>query len=697
MFEYQKLNQQVWDSFTITNNAKNLETETHDKILKFLEDILEGIQHKAGLVYAPINNLHHDNHWATSNLSPQFQHQIDTQEGEIPQLLKQIIINNEIPDVFPDGIALISPIKYASELLGLFVIEGDSITDAELNTIYIKSESLSEKLYLTKLRSDLEEYKQEITALKSITRTQTAGNDINSIQIEIINSIRSIFNAEEVFLIEFNKDNSNLGIKKHLGLQNNWLSQEGIIMEEGLIWQSVFSKRIIEILDVQTNTLYNPNFDGVQGILVQTLVIIPLQSDGRIAGTLVLINTPSIPLIEERKDLLHAMTSALNNAMENINLFQQLKISNESLETSRWELLNSRNTLRALFDSIPASMYIIDQKFILQAINMSRANRINQPPNKLVGGNCYEKLYGLSEPCPGCRILETYITGRTTSRIHRQWMDDESFLEWEITTYPIQNEDNVPIQAILIEQDVTDKRNLETNLIQSEKLAAVGQLAAGVAHEINNPLAAIIANAQLLLREIPEDDQNIRDSLHLIEVAGSRASQVVKNLLGFARKEQYNFEHIHINETINNALSLVQHEINSRSILIKLDLSNNMPMATASKDHLQGVWINLIMNAIDSFENVPGEILISTKFVEDKFLISVSDNGKGISPEKLNRIFEPFFTTKSVGRGTGLGLSVCHRIIKKHGGLISVESIPNKGTKFTVTLPASPKFKITSN
>ncbi len=375
--------------------------------------------------------------------------------------------------------------------------------------------------------------------------------------------------------------------------------------------------------DVQTNSLFNPNFDGVQGILVQTLIIIPLQMEGRISGALTLINTPPTLMIEDRKDLLLAMTSALMNAMENNNLFQQLKISNENLETSRWELLNSRNTLRALFDSIPASMYIIDQKFILQAINMSRANRINQPPNKLVGGNCYEKLYGLSEPCPGCRVLETYITSRATTRIHRQWMDDERFVEWEITTYPIQNEENIPIQAILIEQDVTDKRNLETNLIQSEKLAAVGQLAAGVAHGINNPLAAIIANAQLLLREIPEADQNTRDSLHLIEVAGSRASQVVKNLLGFARKEQYNFEHVHLNETVYNALSLVQHEINSRSIQIKLDLSTNMPLATASKDHLQGVWINLIMNAIDAFEKEPGEIFISTKFNEYK-LLSVS-------------------------------------------------------------------------
>ena len=697
MFEYQTLNKKIWESYPSSNPKNNLAAEMQELILNFMRSLLSDIQRTSAIIYFPAPGLNPENHWFYENPSPQFLQQIDLLQGEIPDLSKQFFNGHKPIENFPAGITLVVPFKFRSEILGVLMIEGEQLSKDAVKLINQQVNLFAEKLHQTLIETELDAQRLEIAALKNVTRTQSSGYDINAVQINIINNIRSIFKSEEVFLIEFNKDNANLGIKKHLGLQNNWLSQESLVMEEGLIWQSVFSKKIVEVTDVQKNSLFNPNFDGLAGILVQSIIIIPLAADGQILGALTLINSLQPQMDNERKDLLLAMTAALSNAMVSFNLFQQLKISNENLKVSRMELLNSRNTLRTLFDSIPASMYIIDQKYNLLAINMSRANRAKQPPNKLVGGICYEKLFGLSEPCSGCRILETYDTLRSTSRIHRQWMDDERFIEWEISTYPIQSDEDVPGQAILIEQDVTDKRNLESNLIQSEKLAAVGQLAAGVAHEINNPLAAIIANAQLMLREVPEENKDLRESLKLIEVAGSRASQVVKNLLGFARKEQYDFERIDLNETIHNALSLVQHEINSRSINIILDLNTHLPLATASKDHLQGVWVNLIMNAIDAFDKKPGEIFISTKFNDDKFIISVIDNGKGISQEKLNRIFEPFFTTKSAGRGTGLGLSVCHRIIKKHGGLISVESKVDQGTKFTISLPASLSFKVTSD
>ena len=228
---------------------------------------------------------------------------------------------------------------------------------------------------------------------------------------------------------------------------------------------------------------------------------------------------------------------------------------------------------------------------------------------------------------------------------------------------------------------------MEANLIQSEKLAAVGQLAAGVAHEINNPLSAVIANAQLLRRDMPNDAVDAMESVELIETAGLRASQVVRNLLGFARKEQYDFLAIDLNETILNALSLVKHEAVTRSMDIEMDLAEDMPMIHASKDHLQSVWINIILNALDSMQPGKGSILIKSTYANDEFKVKISDNGVGIAPEKVSRIFEPFFTTKDPGRGTGLGLSICHRIVKQHGGIIQVDSLSGTGTKFTISLP----------
>jgi two-component system NtrC family sensor kinase len=306
----------------------------------------------------------------------------------------------------------------------------------------------------------------------------------------------------------------------------------------------------------------------------------------------------------------------------------------------------------------------------------------------LVGKKCYEQLYNRSDPCPACRVMETITSANITSRFSREWLDPDKFIEWEITTFPIQEKNNLPHQVIIFEEDVTEKRNLEANLIQSEKLAAVGQLAAGVAHEINNPLAAIIANAQILLREMRNGDPDTLDAIRLIETAGIRASQVVSNLLSIARKEKkYEFELLSLNETITGALSLVHHEVVNHSIEILTDLQEEMPEIVASKNHIQGVWINMIVNSIDAIDKENGRITISSRYVDHEFRIVITDNGKGIPEDQLTRIFEPFYTTKVAGKGTGLGLSVCLRVIKEHQGSIQVESQAGKGSRFTIILP----------
>jgi two-component system NtrC family sensor kinase len=266
--------------------------------------------------------------------------------------------------------------------------------------------------------------------------------------------------------------------------------------------------------------------------------------------------------------------------------------------------------------------------------------------------------------------------------------DESGAQEWEIGAYPIRDQDGQVIQAILLEQDVTERRRLESILAQSEKLAAIGQLAAGVAHEINNPLTAIIANAQMLHRELPTDS-DLQESVDLIARAGARATQVVRNLLDFARKEQYHLGLTDINETLQRAIELVQHEILARGVKLDFKPDPKLPAILASQDHLQSVWLNLLLNAIDSLDKSPGQIKIAARQIGDEIHISVNDNGKGISPERLMRIFEPFYTTKEAGRGTGLGLSVCHRIVKQHNGQIHVESQVGTGSEFMVVLPMS--------
>ena len=369
-----------------------------------------------------------------------------------------------------------------------------------------------------------------------------------------------------------------------------------------------------------------------------------------------------------------------------------MKISLAKLEARHIELLNSRNNLRTMFDNIPNSIYIVDTSYKIQIINNIRSSRLNKKPNNLVGKTCYEVLFDRKSPCTACKVGETWRDGQITNRVWREWTSSETYLDWEIHTYPIYDEMHFPVQAIIFEEDITEKRNLEANLIQSEKLAAVGQLAAGIAHEINNPLAAIIANAQILLQETPKENVDGIESLKLIETAGIRASQVVRNLLSISRKEMLDFEPIDINTSVKNALTLIQHELIKRPIRVIPELAANLPPILAQQDHLQGVWINLMMNAVDAISSTDrsdGLLIVKTWSSDTEIHVSISDNGSGIEPEKVKKVFEPFYTTKSTGRGTGLGLSVCMRVIKEHQGNISVESQPGQGTRFLISLPIS--------
>ena len=281
----------------------------------------------------------------------------------------------------------------------------------------------------------------------------------------------------------------------------------------------------------------------------------------------------------------------------------------------------------------------------------------------------------------------TLQTGQSTSRQKRTWNKDDTASDWEVNCYPINNTRGKTIQAVIVEQDITEKRQMEAELLQNEKLVATGQLAASVAHEINNPLAAIIANAQILLKDIPPENQDLIESVKLIELAGLRASHVVKNLLGLARKEEYEFAPMDINESIQDVLSMLSHEFVARPIAIRFERGQNLPPIIASREHLASIWINLLMNSIEAIEGESGSIEINTFYDEGHFYVLIRDSGIGIPEEQLGRIFEPFYTTKSHGRGTGLGLSVVNRIVKAHSGSIQVDSEVGKGTTFTVILP----------
>ena len=245
-----------------------------------------------------------------------------------------------------------------------------------------------------------------------------------------------------------------------------------------------------------------------------------------------------------------------------------------------------------------------------------------------------------------------------------------------------------------------EAEQLGRQLMQAGKLAAIGQLSAGVAHEINNPLAIVLTERQLLLDaakkrpfQTPEFESQLSDSTAQIEVQVQRCKRITQNLLRFSRRTESVLETVDINRFIREVIELMEREARANGISFFADLYEKLPPLISDPSQLQQVFLNIITNAIDAHDGKPyGSIRIKTQpdYSKEGIQITFTDTGAGIAPEHLEKIFDPFFTTKPVGKGTGLGLSICYSIIQQLGGHITVHSDPGQGTEFVLFIPTHP-------
>jgi signal transduction histidine kinase/CheY-like chemotaxis protein/GAF domain-containing protein len=404
--------------------------------------------------------------------------------------------------------------------------------------------------------------------------------------------------------------------------------------------------------------------------------------------------------------LLQVVAGRVAAAIENARLFTEV-------ESGRRMILESHNTLQTLFDGILEGIYIVDRGEKVLAANRTQAGWAGVGVDELVGLPA-ERAFPTSR-CSLPLIRETFETGNRASRTERRRMADGRWTEWEIATYPIRSAQDRPMSSdrgmrisssdgehgstgevsdqgvdrvVVVVRDVTEQRVLEASLIQSEKLAALGTLAAGIAHEINNPMAILSTNAQILREEIPPSHP-CYDSVELIERASERASKIARNLLDFSRFEEFDMMPTDVNASIREAISLVESRLRRARIQVLTRLDPDLPITLASPHHLQAVWLNLLMNAHDAIQELDreGRVRVISQRHDDRIAVHIADNGVGIPRDQIKRIYDPFFTTKGPGKGTGLGLFTCYRTVVRHGGEIRVDSRVGEGTVFQILLP----------
>lgn len=258
-----------------------------------------------------------------------------------------------------------------------------------------------------------------------------------------------------------------------------------------------------------------------------------------------------------------------------------------------------------------------------------------------------------------------------------------------IAIAPLISKEQMQIGRLIIFDDVTDRAELESRLVQADKLSSIGLLAAGVAHEVNTPLAVISTYAQMLAKRLSGDEQK---TVILDKIAKQtfRASEIVNSLLNFSRTSTLEWAEVSLNRTVRDTASLIEHQLQSAKVTVAFQLDEDLGQVKGNQGKLQQVFLNLFLNARDAMES--GGVLTIRSFSDgDSAFIEVADTGSGISAEHLDRIFDPFFTTKGAKKGTGLGLSVSYGIIQEHGGNIEVSSIPGAGTRFRLDFPLTTK------
>lgn len=437
----------------------------------------------------------------------------------------------------------------------------------------------------------------------------------------------------------------------------------------------------------QQSPAFRPGVDVPENVEARNLLVMALVVRGRTVGVLSAANKVDGDFTEVDQDLFSSLASAIVRALDNAALYQNTRARQQ-------EIQESHDRLQAVINGILNPIYTIDDEWRLMAVNQHKADALGVTPERLVGRICYRAFFARNTPCDHCQVARTLRT-RQPQRWSVRWVGEDHLpQEWDIHSYPLPGSKEGTRSAVMVWQDRTEERRLEHSLLQAGKLAAIGQLAAGVAHEINNPLTAINANAQMLKMLIsPHDD--MYEAVELIARAGDRATNVVRGLLDFARQNQYSFEAGDINQSIIQALRLVSYQLKSGDISVAHRLDEELPQVLASWEHLKTVWLNLLINARDAVLLRPQDrrIIIETRLASggDHIQVLFTDNGAGMTTAEAAHIFEPFYTTKEPGQGTGLGLATSQRVVQQHGGDIEVVSKPNEGSTFIVRLPVQVK------
>jgi PAS domain S-box-containing protein len=349
-------------------------------------------------------------------------------------------------------------------------------------------------------------------------------------------------------------------------------------------------------------------------------------------------------------------------------------------------ITRSQKEWQETFDSITDMISIHDEHHAITRANKAFAKHFNLEPRDVVGRRCGDLFHPQDATIMNCPHARSLAENRPGSE---EVLDPKTGRILLVTTFPYSFPDSEERGTIHVTRDITDEREKEMRLIMSERLASLGQMASGIAHEINNPLAAIAGCAEGLLNRVRQERYDaafFANYLTIIQEEIVRCKAITTGMLSIVRKTSYLQKTVAIHDVLNRTLEIIGFQGRLKELEVIKKYAEKLPVVFGSEGELKQVFLSIITNALDALED-KGVLTVRTEVDEHAVTIRISDNGPGISPELLPKIFEPFFTTKSEKGGTGLGLSIAKKILDNHHGSIAAASDPGTGTTFTITMP----------
>lgn len=530
--------------------------------------------------------------------------------------------------------------------------------------------------------------------LRVFSESLTSIVDLETLGDLTIEKIISTFHLEWAFMLvnDFNDRSYKLNVAKNLPFGDRFINGQD---------QSISLKRGGELLRIfsthqtgkkkETLYLYNPQSPikivlekGETTETIEASLVLPLKFKERLNGFIVLGPQMDKDYYNQSDtEMLQLLAVQCSVALENAITFERLKQQQKLLQSTNNQLEVSRNKLEAFFDGITTPISIQDINYNIIEVNYAARRYFEKSTEGLIGSKCYKVFFNRDRPCLECMAQDCLHT-RLPFSAERQ--DVKGLLTFSLNFYPIPASKNASPIFLEFFQDITKQKTLQDELIQSEKLAGIGTLVSGIAHEINNPLGGILGTADLMLPET-EEGSKLREYTQDIIRYAQNAAEVIRDLMVYSRKTKSTPDMVNVVTILENSLKLAMRGIDFGSITVRKNY-NQTDMVQANSTELQQVFLNLIVNAVQAM-NSDGILTLTVRQDDADIIVSVQDTGTGIKKQNLDKVFNPFFTTKEPGAGTGLGLSIAHHIVSKLGGRIIIDSEEGMGTVFQIVLPVA--------